>query len=339
MISESITALLSERYRWLVTGAAGFIGSNLVEALLMAGQEVVGLDDFSSGHLRNLELVREVVATHIDDFSLVRGDIRDRTACLNAMRGVDFVLHHAAVASVPLSIEQPALVHEINVAGTVCVFEAARACGVRRVVYASSSAVYGDLQALPQMEEEIGRPLSPYGATKRINEIDGDLYSNVFGLETLGLRYFNVFGPRQDPKGAYAAVIPRWIESVVRKEPLTVYGQFGISRDFCFIGDVVRANVTAAVRPGVIGGQVFNIASGRETTLGSLFDAIRDTARKQGIAYDLEPRIEPARAGDIERSVAAVEKARAVLGFVAEKQLEEGLGPTVSYYSRAVGRS
>ena len=305
----------------------------------MAGQDVVGFDNFSTGHQRNLDFVQAAVGARFDAFTLVRGDIRDSAACLDAVRGVEFVLHHAAVASVPLSIEQPALVHDINVAGTVSVLEAARKSGVRRVVYASSSAVYGDRQALPQEEAHIGRPLSPYGTTKRINEIDGDSYSNVFGLETIGLRYFNVFGPRQDPNGAYAAVIPRWIESVVRHEPLTVYGDLGISRDFCFIADIARANVMAALRQGLQGGEIVNIASGRETTLGQLFEAIRDSAWEQGIAYDFEPIVAPARAGDIARSVAGVEKAHALLGFSAENGLAAGLARTIDYYRQGTARS
>lgn len=229
-------------------------------------------------------------------------------------------------------MERPAFVHEVNVTGTLNVLQAARGAGVGRVVYASSSAVYGNARELPQVEDRIGRPLSPYAATKRINEIDGDLYSKVFGLETVGLRYYNVFGPRQDPRGAYAAVIPCWIERVLGGRPITINGRDDISRDFCFIADVVRANILAATSGGDAAGHVFNIASGQEVTLRTLLDSIRRGAATLGIAYNLQPIVGGPRPGDIQRSVANIALARNRLGYDPTFTLDEGLLATIQYY-------
>lgn len=339
LIGSSVAPLLTERRRWLVTGAAGFIGSSLVEALLAHGQDVVGLDNLSSGRAANLSHVRmKLGAAAFDRFRFIEDDIRNPDACCGAMAGVDVVLHQAAIASVPLSMEQPLYVHDVNVTGFLTLLEAARASGVRRVVYASSSAVYGDSDRSPQVEDRIGSPLSPYGATKRMNEIYGDLYSTAFGVECVGLRYFNVYGPRQDPAGAYSAVIPNWMAQIARNDRITINGSGSISRDFCFIDDVVQANVRAACGPSEVAGQVFNIATGTEVTLQALFEAIRDRFNAAGGGYRHEPVMGPAREGDIAKSAADISLARRDLGFSPEFGLIDGLAPTLSYYRGPAAR-
>lgn len=325
--------MLDGKKLWLVTGAAGFIGSSLVEYLLAAGQRVVGLDNLSTGSQSNLDEVLARVGRASSLFRFVFGDIRDASARRDAMAGADIVLHHAAIVSVPISIEKPILSHAINVDGTFGLLEAAREAGVRRFVYASSSAVYGDLANVPQTEEHIGRPLSPYASSKRINEIDAALYTSVYGLETFGLRYFNVFGPRQDPNGAYAAVIPHWIENVLEGKPITINGSAEITRDFCFVGDVVRANILAA-RCAKPSGEVLNIASGRSVTLAELLDTIRTVASAFGVDYGLEPVIGPSRTGDILRSSASMDRARCVLGYEPLYTLSDGIRQTFDFYYR-----
>jgi UDP-N-acetylglucosamine 4-epimerase len=305
--------------------------------LLANGQDVVGLDNFSSGHASNLAHVKAKVGSAFNRFRLIEDDIRNPDACREAMAGVDVVLHQAAIASVPLSMEQPLLVHDVNVTGFLTLLEAARAVGVRRFVYASSSAVYGDSENFPQIEDRIGQPLSPYGATKRINEIYGHLYSSVFGLECVGLRYFNVYGPRQDPEGAYSAVLPRWIASMVADEQVTIHGSSAISRDFCFIDDVVQANIRAATTSRAVAGQVFNIATGTEVSLAELFEAIRETVNATGGDYRREPILGPARQGDIVKSTADIAHARRGLEFSPEYRLNEGIMPTLAYYRSPQG--
>lgn len=323
---------LPKQRRWLVTGAAGFIGSNLIEALLAAGQDVIGLDNFSTGHRRNLDRVQARTGDGFSRFRLIEGDIRDPEICATACAGVNVVLHHAALASVPLSMEQPLLAHAVNVTGTVNLLDAARQAGVRRFVYASSSAVYGDCADMPQREDRTGNPLSPYAATKAINEVDGALYTAAYGLGCVGLRYFNVYGPRQDPNGAYAAVIPRWIEAAVAGRPVTINGSGAISRDFCFIDDVVRANVAAALGPEQLGGKVFNIATGSSVTLDELLAAIRDAAASEGIDYAVEPVTGPPRPGDIIDSAADTALAARELGFEAQCRLSDGIRETFRYF-------
>lgn len=332
MLGSSVAHLLSEPRRWLVTGCAGFIGSSLVEALLANGQQVVGLDDFSSGHHRNLAQVeRRVGEPKFRQFRLIEGDIRDTDACARAYDGVDFVLHHAAIASVPLSIEQPLNAHDVNVTGTLMLLEAARRAGVRRLVYASSSAVYGDCANDVQIEGTIGNPLSPYAATKRMNEIYGRLHADIFGLETVGLRYFNIYGPRQDPNGPYSAVIPLWVASMVGDRPVTINGSDEISRDFCFIEDVIQANIRAALTENAVAGDVFNIASGNPVTLRELFDAIQVALLRAGHDYQHAPVMGPPRPGDITKSSANIEKARSKLGFEPTHDLALGLVATVGH--------
>lgn len=332
MLGSSVAHVISEPRRWLVTGCAGFIGSSLVEALLANGQTVVGLDDFSSGNPGNLAQVeRKVGARKFRAFRLIEGDIRDAEACESACDGVEFVLHHAAIASVPLSLEQPLHVHDVNVTGTLMLLEAARRSGVKRFVYASSSAVYGDCANELQIEGVIGNPLSPYAATKRINEIYGRLHADIYGPGTVGLRYFNIYGPRQDPNGPYSAVIPLWVASMIGDRPVTINGSAEISRDFCFIKDVVQANILAALTENAVSGEVFNIASGKPVTLRELFEAIQVALRDAGHDYQRSPVMGPARPGDITKSSADIEKARAELGFKPTHDLAQGLVATIDH--------
>ncbi|MBC8328936.1 MAG: NAD-dependent epimerase/dehydratase family protein [Planctomycetes bacterium] len=318
--------------RWLVTGAAGFIGSHLTEALLRGGHEVVGLDDFSTGNRDNLELVRGAVGAEAwARFRLVEGDLRAAAACREACAGVAVVLHHAALSSVPLSMAIPGPVLAANVGGTIELLEAARVAGVDRLVFASSSSVYGDENSVPAQEDRIGRPLSPYGASKRIGELLASTYQQCFGLETVSLRYFNVLGPRQDPQGAYSAVIPRWTSQLLRGETPEIYGDGETTRDFCPVEDVVQANLLAAGAPAESCGRVFNVALGRSTTLRQLFAMIRDTLADLGVVCrEVEPRFGPFRLGDVRHSRADVSRAVKLLGFSPSQDIRPCLQRTLA---------
>jgi len=323
------------RRRWLVTGAAGFIGSHLVETLLALGQDVVGLDNFATGHRRNLEDVRAAAGEEAArGFVFVEGDITDLATCRRACEGVDTVLHHAALGSVPRSVADPLATHAANATGFVNVLAAAREAGVRRFVYAASSSTYGDHPGLPKVEDEIGRPLSPYAVTKYVNELYADVFARCYGVETIGLRYFNVFGTRQDPEGAYAAVIPRWIRALARGEAVTIYGDGETSRDFCFVVNAVQANLRAALAtdPAALS-QVYNVAVGERTTLNGLFETlaalIRDRAPGLRIA---RPVHEAFRAGDVRHSQADVGKAARLLGYAPTHDLAAGLQAALPWY-------
>ena len=303
---------------WLITGVAGFIGSNLLETLLQNGQKVIGLDNFSTGRQANLSQVRAIVgAQKWSNFRFVEGDIRDFPVCVRVCVDVDYVLHHAALVSVPSSIEDPFAANSINVDGFLNVLTAARDAKAKRFVYASSSAVYGNDDYLPKVEGSIDKPLSPYALTKYVNELYADLYTRSYGIETIGLRYFNIFGPRQDPNGAYAAVIPKWIESMRQGEPVYINGDGETSRDFCYIGNVVQANILAATteNPAAIG-QVFNIGSGMQMSLNQLFGYLKTNLqdRFQHLG-ELKPCYQDFRPGDVRHSVADIGKAQHLLGF------------------------
>lgn len=333
---EVAAALRSRPRRWLVTGAAGFIGSHLVERLLVLGQTVTGLDNFSTGSRTNVEAVRAAVPPDQGSrYTFLEGDIRDPEACRRACEGVEVVLHQAALGSVPRSIEDPVTAHDVNVTGFVRVLEAARAAGIRRVVYASSSAVYGDHPGLPKVEEAIGRPLSPYAATKLHDEIYADVWRRCYGLEPIGLRYFNVFGPRQDPNGPYAAVMPIWFTSLLRGRRPAIFGDGETSRDFCYVENVVRANLLAATATRAeAAGRVFNIACGDRTTLNQLFHLIRErVARLDGRASALEPEYRAFRAGDVRHSLADVGAARAILGYRVTHDVAAGLDLAAEWYA------
>jgi UDP-N-acetylglucosamine 4-epimerase len=327
--------------RWLVTGAAGFIGSNLVEALLAAGQDVVGLDNFATGHRRNLDEVQAMVGDERwSGFQLVEADIRDRDACARAVEGVEYVLHQAALGSVPRSIKDPISSHQHNVDAFLNLLVAAKDAGVGRVVYASSSSVYGDHPGLPKHEDRIGKPLSPYAATKRADEIYAQVFQDVYGMQLIGLRYFNVFGRRQDPDGPYAAVIPRWIASMMEGRPCVIFGDGTNSRDFCYVDNIVQANLLAATHPDpAVTGTVYNCGCNGRTDLRQLFAMIRENLAKEfpEIAK-AEPAFEPPRAGDISHSQAAIDKISAALGYIPTHQVAEGMAETVAWFAQRLRR-
>ncbi len=326
-----MAALAARPRRWLVTGGAGFIGSHLVERLLAMGQQVTVLDDFSTGHRANLA---EASAAAPERCRLVEGDIRDPAACREALRGAELVLHQAALGSVPRSIDDPAATHSVNVTGFLGVLQAAREAGVKRVVYASSSAVYGDHPGLPKVEEATGKVLSPYAASKAADELYAEAFAASYGMELVGLRYFNVFGPRQDPSGPYAAVIPLWFASLYRGESPWVNGDGETSRDFSFVENVVQANLLAAtaVLPEALN-TAYNVACGDRTTLNQLFELMRAGAAAHhppAAAVNLAYR--PFRNGDIRHSHADVSRAARLLGYAPAVTVAEGLARTAAWY-------
>ena len=330
--------LLKSPRTWLVTGAAGFIGSGLVESLLELRQSVVGLDNFATGHKQNLESVTAGDPEGARRFRFIEGDIRDADTCRTACEGVDFVLHQAALGSVPRSIRDPITTAHVNVNGFLNMIVAARDAGVRRFVYASSSSVYGDERALPQVEEKTGRPLSPYAATKVTNEMFAAVFQRTYGLETIGLRYFNVFGPRQDPNGPYAAVIPRWIASLVRGNACHIFGDGETSRDFCHIANAVQANLLAARAPSDATQAVYNVACNESTSLNQLFRLIRDSiARSHPEVRASAPVYDPFRPGDIAHSRADISRAGEALGYEPIYRVNDGLPLAVEWYLREQG--
>ncbi|MEQ1564256.1 MAG: SDR family oxidoreductase [Myxococcota bacterium] len=326
-------ALRATPRRWLVTGSAGFIGSHLVERLLGLGQQVVGLDDFSTGRRSNLLEVEGATGAAFARFTSIEGDIRDPSTCARAMEGVAYVVHQAALGSVPRSIENPRATHAVNVDGFVNVALAAIEGKVEGFAYASSSSVYGDSPRLPKREGEEGRPLSPYAATKRIDETYAAAFCSAYGLRAVGLRYFNVVGPRQDPNGAYAAVVPKWLAALTRGERVTIHGDGETSRDFCPVENVVRANLLAATAPEAAWGRAFNVGLGARTTLNELYALLRDGMAARGSpCADLEPQYGPFRAGDPRHSLADVAPAVEVLGWEPTTTLADGLGAAMDAF-------
>ena len=341
LFNQVIDPLKSNRHRWLVTGAAGFIGSNLVEALLRLNQSVVGLDNFSTGHQRNLDQVQALVGSAAwNHFHFIRGDICDISTCHHACKDVDFVLHHAALGSVPRSIEDPILSNHSNVTGFVNMLVAARDANTQRFVYAASSSTYGDHPALPKVEDQIGKPLSPYAVTKYVNELYADVFARCYAMETIGLRYFNIFGPRQDPDGAYAAVIPKWIASMIKNETLLINGDGETSRDFCYVENVVQANILSATttNPGAIN-QVYNVAVNERTTLNQLFDMQRNLLVKRFAHLEnFRPTYQDFRAGDVRHSLADISKAQRLLGYAPSHRIGEGLRTAMDWYIKDLTR-
>lgn len=327
---------------WLVTGAAGFIGSHLVQQLLMLGQDVVALDNFSTGYQHNLDDVKHQLAVRGgetrqagDRLHFIEGDIRNLDDCRRAMQGVDYVLHQAALGSVPRSLEDPALTNEVNVDGFLNMLIAARDAEVKRFVYAASSSTYGDHPALPKVEDVIGKPLSPYAVTKYVDELYADVFSQAYGLEVIGLRYFNVFGSRQDPEGAYAAVIPRWFNDCLQGRPCHINGDGETSRDFCYIDNVVQANLLAATtqNPEAVN-QVYNVAFGGRTTLNELAGYIRELIHQQRPALAIpEPVYGDFRAGDVRHSQADISKAKRLLGYAPDCDVAAGLALTAQWFA------
>jgi len=333
------TELSRSPRRWTVTGAAGFIGSHLTESLLALGQEVVGLDNFATGSQQNLDSCRSNVGEEAwERMTFVEGDIRELDACVRACKDSDYVLHQAALGSIPRSIANPALSTAVNVDGFVNVLIAARNTGVRRVVFASSSSVYGDCPDLPKVESSTGAPLSPYAVTKCANELFAGVFARTYVMEVVGLRYFNVFGPRQDPNGAYAAVIPRWIETITRGEECTIFGNGTTSRDFSYVANIVQGNLLAATVPadGVVG-EVINIAAGGRTSLSEIYTAIYEgvlavTGDRPEFTAKPTPLHSDFRTGDMKHSIADISKAQAVLGYQSTHSVEEGLEKTIAWY-------
>lgn len=329
-----------DRYTWLVTGVAGFIGSNLLEALLKLNQAVVGLDNFATGHQHNLDQVQGLVTPEQwAQFRFINGDIRKLDDCRSACADVDYVLHQAALGSVPRSLEDPITTNATNIDGFLNMLVAARDASVKRFVYAASSSTYGDHPGLPKVEDRIGNPLSPYAVTKLVNEQYADVFTRAYGFRTIGLRYFNIFGQRQDPNGAYAAVVPKWTAAMMAGEPVWINGDGETSRDFCYIANTVQANLLAAVATSdEATNQVYNVAVGDRTTLNDLFEAIRVllAPRFKHLA-DFKPSYRDFRAGDVRHSLADVTKARTLLGYEPSHRIGEGLREAMDWYVANVG--
>jgi UDP-N-acetylglucosamine 4-epimerase len=320
---------------WLVTGAAGFIGSNLVETLLKLDQQIIGLDNFSTGYRENLEEVqRYVTPQQWARFGIIEGDIRDLNVCREAVSGVDYVLHQAALGSVPRSVENPILTNENNISGFLNMLVAARDAAVKRFVYAASSSTYGDYPGLPKVENLIGKPLSPYAVTKYVNELYADVFSRCYGFHTIGLRYFNIFGRRQDPNGAYAAVIPKWVDSMIQNQPVYINGDGETSRDFCYIDNAVQANLLAATVEDIASAnQVYNIAVGDRTTLNNLFDQCRTLLLPHfPHLKEFKPAYRDFRAGDVRHSQADISKAQSLLGYAPSHFIDQGLEESMAWY-------
>lgn len=331
--------LRQDKKTWLITGVAGFIGSNLLETLLKLDQRVVGLDSFATGHQHNLTEVQSLVLPEQwANFNFIQGDIRNLKDCQHACAGVDYVLHQAALGSVPRSVENPIATNETNITGFLNMLVAARDAKVKRFVYAASSSTYGDHPGLPKVEDKIGKPLSPYAVTKYVNELYADVFARTYGFNTIGLRYFNVFGPRQDPNGAYAAVIPKWIASMIKGEPVFINGDGETSRDFCFIENVRQINLLAATTENSEAtNQVYNVAVGDRTTLKQLYEQLRvNLLSGYPHLHDVQPVYRDFRAGDVRHSLANIEKAASLLGYQPTHRVGEGLKASMKWYIRHV---
>lgn len=319
---------------WLVTGVAGFIGSNLLETLLKLNQKVVGLDNFATGHQYNLDEVQNLVSTEQwANFKFYEGDIRNFEDAQKACAGVDYVLHQAALGSVPRSIADPIMTNSTNITGFLNILVAARDAKVSSFTYAASSSTYGDHPALPKVEENIGNPLSPYAVTKYVNELYADVFARTYGFKTIGLRYFNVFGKRQDPNGAYAAVIPKWTAAMIAGDDVFINGDGETSRDFCFIENTVQANILAATTQNEeTKNQVYNVAVGDRTMLNDLFNAIKAALNENGVTYTKEPVYHDFRAGDVRHSQASINKIQSLLGYEPTKKINQGIKLAMSWY-------
>lgn len=336
--------LKSAPKRWLVTGCAGFIGSNLLETLLLLNQKVVGLDNFATGHQHNLDEVKDQVsAEQWQNFTFIEGDIRNLEDCTKAIgtieSSVDYVLHQAALGSVPRSIADPILTNSANITGFLNMLVAAKEAKVSSFVYAASSSTYGDHPALPKIEENIGKPLSPYAVTKYVNELYADVFNKTYGLNATGLRYFNVFGKRQDPDGAYAAVIPKWTAAMIDNQDVFVNGDGETSRDFCFIENAVQANILAATAPDSGKNQVYNVALGDRTSLNTLFDSLKVALQNNGVEYQKSPAYRDFRAGDVLHSQADISKAKSMIGFQPEFKIQQGIDKAMPWYINFLGKS
>jgi len=326
--------LKEEPKLWLITGVAGFIGSNLLETLLKLDQRVVGLDNFATGFQKNLEEVKSLVSEQQwSQFEFIEGDIRNLDDCQRAAEGVDYILHQAALGSVPRSVKDPITTNSVNITGFLNMLTVARDANVKRFVYAASSSTYGDHPALPKVEDVIGKPLSPYAVTKYVNELYADVFGKTYGLQSIGLRYFNVFGARQNPNGAYAAVIPKWISAMISGSDICINGDGETSRDFCFVANTIQANILAATCGCEdLGSQVVNVALGDRTTLNELFQYIREILAASGINYKNNPTYLDFRAGDVRHSQANIDKAKKLLGYEPLYRIKEGLELAMPWY-------
>lgn len=321
---------------WLITGVAGFIGSNLLETLLKAGQRVRGLDNFATGYQKNLDMVKQAVGEERwKNFTFFEGDIRNLADCASACAGADIVLHEAALGSVPKSIANPIATNENNINGFLNMLVAARDAGIKRFVYAASSSTYGDEQTLPKKEERIGSPLSPYAVTKYVNELYAKVFASTYGTRCIGLRYFNIFGQRQDPDGAYAAVIPKWFSGIVEKEQIFVNGDGETSRDFCYIDNCVQANILAGMAEDDAWNRVYNVAFGERTTLNELFELIKtEVIKYHSDAAAAKPTHRDFRAGDVRHSLADISLAEKYLGYKPQFSVREGLVIAGEWYAK-----
>lgn len=333
--SELAKSMTAEPSRWLITGVAGFIGSNLLEHLLKLGQTVVGLDNFLTGYQKNLDMVRDLVGPEAwSRFTFIEGDIRDIETCHKACKGVQHVLHEAALGSVPRSIDDPLLSNSCNITGYLHMLVAARDAGVKSFVYAASSSTYGDSPELPKVEDKIGSPLSPYAVTKYVDELYADVFHRCYGFSSVGLRYFNVFGQRQDPYGAYAAVIPQWFASLIKQETVFVNGDGETSRDFCYIDNVVQANLLASFAQGDATNKIYNVAFGQRTTLNELFGLIKEeVARHKPEVMGAECVHRDYRAGDVRHSLADISRAHNLLGYDPQFDVRQGLRLAGDWYA------
>lgn len=316
------------KYKILITGGAGFIGSNIIEYLLNNNvRQVRVLDNLSTGHYHNISEFENNNA-----FEFIKGDIRDLEACKNACKGMDYVLHQAALGSVPRSIEDPITTNDVNVAGFLNMLVAVKDTGVKRMVYAASSSTYGDSVELPKKEDKIGKPLSPYAVTKYVNELYADVFAKTYGIETIGLRYFNVFGPKQDSNGVYASVIPKFIEQIMNNESPTINGDGTISRDFTYVSNAVQVNINAMLAKSDVANKVYNVACGESTSLNSLFELIKMNANSS-----IEAEYGSSRKGDIQHSLADISKAKTLLDYTPEVAIEEGLKKTLEWFKNKLG--
>ena len=318
---------------WLITGVAGFIGSNLLETLLKLNQKVVGLDNFATGYQHNLDEVKSLVSTEQwSRFSFIKGDIRNLEDCQKAVEGVDYVLHQAALGSVPRSIADPITSNAANITGFLNILVAARDAAVKSFTYAASSSTYGDHPALPKVEENIGNPLSPYAVTKYVNELYANVFARSYGFKCIGLRYFNVFGKRQDPNGAYAAVIPKWIAAMIKGDDVYINGDGETSRDFCYIENTIQANILAAVSDSESKNEVYNVAVGDRTTLNILFNQLKKVLMHNGINKIDIPIYQDFRSGDVRHSQADISKIIKGLGYNPLYNLYDGIVLTIDWY-------
>ncbi|MPX98110.1 Vi polysaccharide biosynthesis UDP-N-acetylglucosaminuronic acid C-4 epimerase TviC [Salinivibrio sp. VYel6] len=331
--NEQLALLKREPKTWLITGVAGFIGSNLLEHLLQIDQKVIGLDNFATGYQKNLDEVKATVSPEKwARFDFIQADIRDLADCHQACQGVDYVLHQAALGSVPRSINDPITTNAANITGFLNVLCAARDAKVTSFTYAASSSTYGDHPALPKVEENIGKPLSPYAVTKYVNELYADVFAKSYGFKSVGLRYFNVFGKRQDPNGAYAAVIPKWTAAMIKGDTVDINGDGETSRDFCFIENAVQANILASLANDEAKNEVYNVAVGDRTSLNTLYSSIRDSLSGNNVVFNKEPNYCDFRAGDVRHSQADISKAKELLGYQPEFKINDGIEKAMPWY-------